>query len=138
MTAEQPVTLAELAGDPDLDQPADGWAAELGRRGVVLVEDDVGRPAVERSVVRAIYAEARSQREAVARKRAALEQEAVERDRAFRASLPRGVAAAEVPAGMTAAAWLMASEPVPAGRVSVVEDALAGGGVVYHPVGGES
>jgi hypothetical protein len=35
---------------------------------------------------------------------------------------------------MTPAGWLMASEPVPAGRVSVFVDALGHGGSVFHPL----
>jgi hypothetical protein len=56
---EQVVLLVEL--ERDLGAPAAGWVAELGRRGVDVVEDDLGRAAVDRAVARALFAEAREQ-----------------------------------------------------------------------------
>jgi hypothetical protein len=131
MSAE-PVPLSVLA--LDLPVPAGGWPAEL------VVLDDLGRAAVSRETARALLAEARSQQEAAARKREELERQAVAADQRFRASLPAGIPAGAVPEGISAGQLMMLSDPQAQGarRRSVLEDALAGGGIVFHPVGGES
>ena len=139
MTAEQPVLLVEL--ERDLPSPADGWAAELNRRGVVIVADDLGRQAIDRSTARAIYAEAREQQEAAARRRAEIEQRLIAADEARRAALPKGIPVDAVPTGMSAAELLMLSDPFPATRrQSVLEHALQhpSGALVYHPIREES
>ncbi len=135
---EQPVLLAEL--ERDLPVPAVGWAAELAGRGVAVVLDDLGRAAVERSIARAIYAEHFEAEARTARKRAELEQRAVEADQRFRASLPAGIPAGAVPEGISAGMLMMLSDPMQgARRESVLEHALANGGTVaYHPVREES
>jgi hypothetical protein len=125
-TAEQPVLLVEL--ERDLPVPADGWAAELSRRGVEIVQDDLGRLAVDRATARVLFAEHREQQEAAARRRAEIERRVIAADEARRAALPKGIPMSEVPPGMTAAALMMASDPFPATRrTSVLEDALAHG-----------
>jgi hypothetical protein len=131
----EPVPLSVLA--LDLDTPAVGWVAELNRRGVAVIEDDLGRQAIDRSSARAIYSEHFESEARKARKAQELEAQLVAADELRRALLPKGIPANEVPPGMSPAGWLMATEPVPAGRVSVVEDALAGSGTIYHPLGGE-
>jgi hypothetical protein len=138
MAAEQPVLLlVEL--ERDLGAPADGWAAELGRRGVVVVADDLGRLAITRSSARAIYAEAREAEARAARLREEIEQRAIAADEARRAALPVGIPAGMVPEGMSAGQLMMMSDPMPRGarRESMVEHALRGGGVTFHPIGGE-
>jgi hypothetical protein len=134
MTTEQPVPLSELARD--LPAPAGGWAVELAGRGVAVIEDDLGRPAVDRSTARALFAEARERQEAKARKQAELEQKAVEEDRRFRAGLPAGVPMSEIPTGMSPAEVLMAADPMQGPRrESVLEHALRRrDGAVYHPL----
>jgi hypothetical protein len=135
MTAEQPVLLSVLA--LDLPAPADGWAAELGRRGVAVFEDDLGRAAVDRAVARSLFAEHRELEARNARLRAEIEQRAVEAHQAFRASLPAGIPAGAVPAGVTAGQLLMLSDPMPGSRrQSVLEHALEhpAGAIVYTPV----
>jgi hypothetical protein len=140
MAAEQPVLLVEL--ERDLAAPADGWVAELDRRGVVVVADDLGRLAIDRSSARAIYAEARESEARKARKQEELEQQAVEKDRQFRASLPGGVPADQVPEGVSAGLAMMLADPMQGPRrTSVLEDVLAnpgGGGVIFRPLSGDA
>ena len=75
---------------------------------------------------------------------AEIEERLVEADAARRAAIPRGIPVSAVPAGMSAAEMLMASDPFPAKRrQSVVEHSLANpaGAIVYTPLqpdGGES
>jgi hypothetical protein len=135
MAAEQPVLLVEL--ERDLAAPVDGWAAELSRRGVVVVADDLGRQAIDRSSARAIYAEHREQQEAAARKRAEIERQAVAADEARRAALPKGIPVDAVPTGVSAAELMMLSDPFPVKRrQSVLEHALEnpGGATVFTPI----
>jgi hypothetical protein len=134
MAAEPVVPLSELS--LDLPVPVDGWLVELGRRGLVIVEDDLGRAAVSRVVARSLFAEHRSQQEAAARKRAQIEQQAVEEDQRFRASLPGGVTLDQVPDGVSAGLAMMLADPMlqEARRETMVEHALRGGGVTFHPL----
>ena len=74
----QHVPLTEL--ERDLPAPAVGWAAELGRRGVAVVLDDLGRAAVDRATARALFAERREQEEAASRRREELERRVVAAD----------------------------------------------------------
>jgi hypothetical protein len=132
---EPAVPLTEL--DRDLPAPAVGWAAELAGRGVAVVQDDLGRAAVDRAVARVLFAEYLEQQEVAARRRAEIERRAVEADQAFRASLPAGIPAGAVPEGITAGQLLMLSDPMPgARRQSVLEHALEhpGGAIVYTPI----
>jgi hypothetical protein len=136
---DQVVPLSQLA--LDLPEPAGGWAAELERRGVVVFEDDLGRLAVDRSVARVLFSEHRAQQEAVARRREEIEQRAIEVDQRFRASLPAGIPAGAVPAGISGGMLMMLSDPERQGtrRSSVVEDALANdGALIYHSIREES
>jgi hypothetical protein len=116
----------------DLPVPAAGWPDEL------VVLDDVGRPSVDVSVARSLLAEARERQEVAARKRAEIEQEAVEKDRQFRASLPAGVPAGQVPEGISAGMLMMLSDSERQGsrRETVLEHALQhrDGAIVYHPI----
>jgi hypothetical protein len=132
---ERPVPLSEL--ERDLPEPVDGWAAELGRRGVVIVEDDLGRAAVTRSVARSLFAEHREQEEAAARHREEHERRLVAAAEAHLAAVPRGIpVSAEVP-GLTAAQLMMAADPMAqsARRESPLEHALQNTGLpVYHPL----
>lgn len=139
MSAEQVVPLSVL--NLDLPAPAGGWAVELGRRGVVIIEDDLGRAAVPRSVARSLLAERREQEATAARAREELERRVVAADEARRAAMPKGIPVSAVPTGMSAAELMMLSDPFPAERrESVLEHSLANpdGALIYHPVGGES
>jgi hypothetical protein len=131
-----PVPLSEL--ERDLPAPAAGWAAELDRRGVAVVLDDLGRAAVDRATARALFTEHREQQEAAASRRAEIEQRAIEADQRFRASLPAGVRSDAIPAGVSAAELMMLSDPMDQGsrRESVLEHALANpdGAIIYRPI----
>jgi hypothetical protein len=131
---ERAVPLSELA--LDLPAPAVGWVAELERRGVAVIEDDLGRLAVDRATARSLFAEHRQQQEEAARRREELEQRLIAADEARRAAIPKGVPLSEVPTGMTAAELLMSSDPMQGPRrESVLEHALSNrGGAVYHPI----
>jgi hypothetical protein len=138
MTAE-PVPLTEL--ERDLPAPAAGWAAELDRRGVAVVLDDLGRAAVDRATARALFAEHRENEARMARHREEIEQRVIAADAARRAALPKGIPVNSVPTGVSAAEMLMLSDPFPAKRrQSVLEHSLEhpSGATVYTPVGGES
>jgi hypothetical protein len=121
----------------DLPAPAVGWAAELDRRGIEIVQDDLGRAAVDRVTARALFAERREQEEATARRRAEIEQRAIEADQRFRASLPAGVPAGAVPEGISAGQLMMLSDPMPgARRQSVLEHSLENpaGAVIFTAI----
>jgi hypothetical protein len=130
-----PVPLTEL--ERDLPAPAVGWAAELGRRGVAVVLDDLGRAAVDRATARALFAERREQEEAASRRREELERRVVAADEARRAALPRGIPAGAVPEGLSAGLLMMLSDPMPGSRrQSVLEHSLEhpAGAIVYTPI----
>jgi hypothetical protein len=137
--ANEPVPLTELARD--LPEPGGGWAAELERRGVAVVTDDLGRPAISRDAARDLFAERREQEATAACAREELERRVVAADEARRAALPKGIPVGMVPEGMTGAMLMMAADPMQGSRrESVLEHALANpdGALIYHPVGGES
>jgi len=121
----------------DLPAPAVGWAAELGRRGVAVVLDDLGRAAVDRATARALFAERREQEEAASRRREELERRGGAADEARRAALPRGIPAGAVPEGLSAGLLMMLSDPMPGSRrQSVLEHSLEhpAGAIVYTPI----
>jgi len=94
----------------DLEQPPIGWAAYLGNIGVEIVTDDVGRPSIHRHDARRLIAERHDddvrKREVLAQR----EREAVEADRAFRASVGHGVPTSVIPADSTYAQAAMMSQ----------------------------
>jgi hypothetical protein len=98
-----PLSYLEL----DLPTPVSGWQIELGRRGIEILTDDIGRPSISRDAVRQLLDEQREnelrQREAAAR----MEAQAIEQDRQFRASLPVGQAWYDMPAGQLPASVML-------------------------------
>jgi hypothetical protein len=74
----------------DLD-PGEPWHVFLGRRGVVIRPDHIGRDSVSSGDAARLIAERREHDVRKARHLAVVEQEAIEADQRFRASLPRGV-----------------------------------------------
>jgi hypothetical protein len=137
--AGAPVPLSELVRD--LPEPVGGWAAELERRFIAVVEDDLGRPAIDRVAARALYTGHYQAEAAAAAKRVEVERRLVEADQARAAAIPKGIPLDAVPPGVSPAQWMMLNdaERQQAKRESVLQHALANGGsVVYHPIGGAS
>jgi hypothetical protein len=80
--------------------PASGWTAWLAERGISIVFDDLGRRCIARSDAKQLL-DAQRQNEIRKQDHAVrLEAEAIEADRAWRATLPRGVHWTEIPAGV--------------------------------------
>lgn len=137
-----PVTHLAL----DIPEPGNGWPAELASRGIPVVDDDIGRPAIAIGAARDLVAEHRENEAIKARHRVEMERQAVEADRRFRASLPAGIGPDSVPIGVSPAELMMLSDPLDqsARRQSVLEHALEhqDGAVVFHsvaaPTGGPS
>jgi hypothetical protein len=102
------------------------------------VEDDIGRRAISRDAARLLLEELRLEEERKARHAAELERRAVEADQAFRAALPPGIRADQVPAGLSAAMLMCAADPMgqESRRQSVLEHALEhpSGAIIYTPV----
>jgi hypothetical protein len=122
--------LAE-AGNVDPSRSFDTEARALAKEMRGVRRDWAGRPCITWSVAAELLESLRAE---AARRRQEIEERLIEADRQRRAALPKGIPASEIPAGLSPAGWLMASEPVPAGRVSVVVDALSGSGTTYHPI----
>jgi hypothetical protein len=132
MAAGEPIPLSVL--ELDLPRPSVGWAAGLAEKGVDIVTDDLGRLCVARVDARRLFDE---QREAEARKRetlARIEQEAIEKDRAFRAQLPKGLAWHQIPSGLSPAMAMVAGDPDRRQRKSVAAAFLDGDSMVMHPI----
>jgi hypothetical protein len=124
----------------DLGVPPEGWAAYLGRRGIVFRPDDLGRDSVSRSDAKRLLGEAR---EGELRKRAQLklaEEQAVEADRLRMAQIWRGVPATALPEGVSASsAMLQAAKDAEPKRQSVLEAAFANSGeLTFHSMQDEA
>ena len=133
VATSEPIPLSILS--LDLPVPAEGWALFLGKRGISIVPDSLGRDSIGHDAARRLLDE---KREAELRARALrdlAEQEAVERDQQRRASLGQGV---KVPDGMSYAEAVMQAEldaqTYRPGRRSLVEDLLDNSGITYHPI----
>jgi hypothetical protein len=127
-----PVSVLAL----DLPAPATGWLAYLTGRDIAVALDDIGRDSITRDDARQLITERREaeakQREAAAR----IEQEAIERDQRFRASLWQGVPADHMPPGLApAAVMLQADKDAQPRRQTPLQHALQNSGeLVYHPL----
>ena len=117
----------------DLSAPAEGWPAFLGRRGIAIVPDSLGRDSIGHDAAGRLLDERRADDLRRARLRAVAEREAVEADRQFRASLGRGIPATSIPAGSTYVEAAMQAELENASggyrvgaRRTLLEDALDG------------
>ena len=136
--AGEPIPLSVLA--LDLPVPVEGWPAFLGARGIATIPDDLGRDAIPRQAARRLLDERREQelrRVALAR---LAEQEAVEKDRAWRASLPRGAAWYDVPDGVhPATAMLQAAKDAQPRRTPSQVEWMFGEAdtMVYHELPAE-
>jgi hypothetical protein len=128
-----PLAVFEL----DYPTPPLGWAAELGRRGVAIVLDDIGRPSIPRAAARDLLTEHRENEARKARLREEIERRAIAADEARRAALPKGIPAGAVPEGVSAGQLMMLSDPMQGSRrQSVLEHALEhpAGAIVYTPI----
>jgi hypothetical protein len=121
----------------DLDAPAIGWTAYLTGRGIEVVTDDIGRPAIARADAKQLFDERRESEARKAQMREAAERKAIERDQQFRSTLWGGLPWYELPGGLSPAQALGAADR-PAGprRRPPVMDFLDNpdGGTVFHPI----
>jgi ParB-like chromosome segregation protein Spo0J len=137
------ISLAERALSLDEPSPA-GWDGYLAGRGIAVVVDDLGRPAITRGAARELITEHHKQHREhearLARVREQTEQAAIAADREFRASLPGGIPWYDIPVGVTAPEmWAAAEKDAQPKRRTVLEDALdREQGLTYHPISGES
>jgi hypothetical protein len=129
-----PISRLELDLD---DAPANGWAAYLADHGISIAFDDIGRRAIDRADAKKLL-DAQRQDEIRRRDHAArLEQEAIERDQAWRATLPHGAAWYDLPAGvLPASAMLQQARDAEPRRTPSRMDWLFGDPdtMVYHPL----
>ena len=128
----EPVPLSVLSLDHP--EPAGGWNVYLHERNIPVGEDDLGRPAIARVDARQLFAE---QRKAEARRRELLaraDEAAIEYDRQRRAQIWKGVAATELPVGVSAGdAMIAAARQAQPKRQSPLQHALSNsGGMAYH------
>jgi hypothetical protein len=128
----RPVVCARAGLGP----PPLGWNVYLAGRGIAVVDDDIGRPAVARADARMLIAE---QREAEARgreKAAELERQAVEQDRLRQAQIWVGIPADLLPADVhPATVMLQAVQDARPRRQSMLQEALAGESLTFHSFG---
>jgi hypothetical protein len=119
----------------DLDPPTTGWPAYLAGRGVPIVEDDLGRPAIARADARLLFEE---RREAEVRAREAVARNDAQVEAARVASVVPGVPWWEIPEGVSPAQAMAAADKMTRPRRrTVLEDALAGDGTTFHPIRSE-
>jgi hypothetical protein len=85
----------------DLPAPSEGWADFLGRRAIAFVPDDLGRDCIRRQDARRLLDEKRANELRVVKLRQLAEQEAVEADQQFRATIGVGVPTSMIPADST-------------------------------------
>jgi hypothetical protein len=133
-----PAELVPLSGlSLDLQPPSvGGWPTELPARGITVIADDLGRPAVRRDDARRLIAE---RRDAETRGREAAGRQAMELERRRVASLHGGISPDLIPTGLTPAEAMTAAErdAMPR-RQTVLEGALSNRDeLVYHPVSDE-
>jgi hypothetical protein len=131
---EQLIPLSVLALDLG-EPPVGGWNAYLAGKGIEFVLDHIGRSAVSAADARQLLDEKRQeeirQREFAKRQ----EQKAIEADRVRRAAMPKGLHWTEIPDGVSVAEmWAQAEKDARPKRRSPLEAALAGEGIVYHPI----
>jgi len=120
----------------DLPAPEIGWLAELQRRGIEILQDDIGRSSVPRDIARMLIAE---QAAAEMRKRevmARIEQQAEQHDQQFRAQLWQGLPSEYLPPGASpAAVMLQAAKDARPRRQTPLQHALSNTGeLIYHPL----
>jgi hypothetical protein len=117
----------------DLD-PGEPWHVFLGARGIRFVPDGIGRDSITAGDAQRLLAERREHELRRQRHLAVIEADAIEADRRFRASLPRGLPesafAGDATYGELVAAAELAGVPK---RTSPLEEALSNSGeLTYH------
>ena len=137
--AGEPIPLSVLALGLD-QQPANGWTVWLAEQGISITFDDLGRRCISRADAKRLLDEKRQAEIRRQDQLARLEQEAVEKDRAWRASLPRGAAWYDVPAGVhPATAMLQAAKDAQPRRTPSQVEWMFGEAdtMVYHELPAE-
>jgi hypothetical protein len=133
VATSEPIPLSILS--LDLPVPVEGWPVFLGRRGIAIIPDSLGRDSIGHDAARRLLDERHADDLRKAAQRAAAEKAAVEADQEFRRRLGRGV---PIPAGMTYAEAVQSAEldaqSYRPGRRSLVEDLLDNSGITFHPI----
>ena len=132
-TADALIPLSHFALDHP--QPAEGWSDFLGRQGITLRPDDIGRDSIRRRDAQMLLYEQRaSQLQAVKRHQLA-EQEAVADDERRRALIWKGVSADAIPIGvLPVVAMTQAVADARPRRRSLLEESLSGSAMTFHPI----
>ena len=119
----------------DHPRPGEGWSSFLGRRGMTLRPDDIGRDSIRRSDAQILLHEQRANELRAAKRRQVAEAEAVEADQRRRASIWKGLDATRLPPGSRASeALLAAARDAQPRRQSVLQHALSNEGALeFHP-----
>jgi hypothetical protein len=118
----------------DHPQPSEGWSNFLGRRGIKLRPDDIGRDSIRRSDAQVLLHEQRASQLRAVKLRQLAEAEAVEADQLRRAQIWKGVPADHMPPGVApAAVMLQADRDAQPKRTTPLEEALSNSGTLtYH------
>jgi hypothetical protein len=121
--AADPVPVSHLALDLP-EPPVGGWVAYLAGRGLEVLTDDIGRPAVSRAIAGQLLTECRE--DEIRRREAAeaAERQALEADRVRRANMPTGIPAGLVPDGLRPAEAMMLAGESSAPRAMCVREQL--------------
>jgi hypothetical protein len=132
--ADPVVPLSVLALDLD-SAPAEGWASYLADHGIAIAFDDLGRRCISREDARKLLEQQRLHEIRKQDLMARAEERAIEADELRRSRMFRGIRADAVPAGMTAAEYMMVGDPdLGPRRPSAVASFLDGDEMVLHPI----
>jgi hypothetical protein len=129
-----PETLIPLSHvELDLPAPTIGWAAGMAEKGIEVVLDDLGRLNIRRRDAKRLFDEHRQAQERAQAKQREVVQ-ASDRWHQEHYVKPSGIHWTEIPVGMTTGEYLAVHDPdrQRPRRRSVLEDSLAGGGIVFH------
>ena len=120
----------------DHPQPPEGWSNFLGRRGITLRPDHIGRDAISGHDAQVLLHEQRANEIRVAKLRQLQEQLAVEADQLRRAQIWQGIPADHLPVGASpASVMLAATKDAQPKRQSVLQHALSNTEeMVFHPI----
>ena len=130
-TADDLIPLSHFALDHP--QPPEGWSNFLGRQGITLRPDDIGRDSIRRHDAQMLLHEQRASQLRAVKRHQLAEAEAVEADQRRRALIWKGVSADAIPVGVhPATAMLQAAKDAQPKRLSPLEESLSGESMVYH------